>query len=72
MQRMSARFDLISWIRSVTLSGEGGGSEGEGVTSLAAVSRSAFLSVDLKASSVLVLYRVPLAEQQYAGVGPSL
>lgn len=41
-------------------------------TSLASFSSRAFLSVVLKASSVLVLYRVPMAGQQRAGVGPSL
>lgn len=41
-------------------------------TSLATSSSTAFLSVFLKASRVLVLYSVPIAGQQRAGVGPSL
>lgn len=41
-------------------------------TSLASLSSKAFLSVVLKASSVLVLYNVPKAGQQRTGVAPSL
>lgn len=42
------------------------------LTSFAASSRSSFLSAALKASSVLVLYSVPTAGQQRAGVGALL
>ena len=42
------------------------------LTSFAACSRSSFLSAALKASSVLVLYSVPTAGQQRAGVGAFL
>lgn len=42
------------------------------LTSLADCSRRSFLSAVLKASSVLVLCRVPMAGQQRAGVGALL
>lgn len=42
------------------------------LTSFAACSKSSFLSAALKASSVLVLYSVPTAGQQWAGVGAFL
>lgn len=42
------------------------------LTSFAACSNSSFLSAALKASSVLVLYSVPTAGQQRAGVGALL
>lgn len=38
------------------------------LTSFASLSRSDFLSQDLKVSKVLVLYRVPKAGQQRAGM----
>lgn len=38
------------------------------LTSFASLSRSAFLSQDLKVSKVLVLYNVPKAGQQRAGI----
>lgn len=42
------------------------------LTSFADCSRRSFLSAVLKASRVLVLYRVPMAGQQRAGVGALL
>lgn len=46
--------------------------KGSDFTSLASLSSRAFLSVVLKASSVLVLYSVPKVGQQRTGVAPSL